>query len=205
MDEGNSRAKQGLDSALIYSESDSSAAVTGVSQIYLKKNTPQDNLQAGRTPGQLSWFSKHIFRMIELLVCGQLDTMIDEGAPPDLLLDLSHRGEMVKSISLNLGLPTVTSSLGAEKDIRLYHFKTSWRHWDFDLAGAGLVWARPRRATWCRSGPRLTSCPTSWGTWRTSPTSTLRPSSMMTPSVRSSLTTSSLAMNNDIFSFGETL
>ena len=49
MDEGNSRAKQGLDSALIYAESDSSAAVTGVSQIYLKKNMPQDNLQAGRT------------------------------------------------------------------------------------------------------------------------------------------------------------
>ena len=44
--------------------------------------------------------------------------MIEEGSPPDLVLDLTHRGDMVKSLSLNLGLPTVTSSLGAEKDIR---------------------------------------------------------------------------------------
>ena len=56
--------------------------------------------------------------MIELLVCGQLDTMIDGGSPPDLVLDLTYKGEMMKSISLNLGLPTVTSSLGAETDIR---------------------------------------------------------------------------------------
>ena len=55
---------------------------------------------------------------IELLVCTQLDTMIEEGSPPDLVLDLSYTGEMIKSISQNLGLPTVTSSLGAEKDIR---------------------------------------------------------------------------------------
>ena len=56
--------------------------------------------------------------MIKLLVCGQLDTMIDGGSAPDLVLDLTYKGEMMKSISLNLGLPTVTSSLGAETDIR---------------------------------------------------------------------------------------
>ena len=56
--------------------------------------------------------------MTELLVCGQLDTMIDGGSPPDLVLDLTYSSEMMKSISLNLGLPTVTSSLGAENDIR---------------------------------------------------------------------------------------
>ena len=41
--------------------------------------------------------------------------MIEEGSPPDLVLDLTHSGEMVKSLSLKLGLPTVTSSPG---DIR---------------------------------------------------------------------------------------
>ena len=48
--------------------------------------------------------------------------MIEEGSPPDLVLDLTYSGEMMKSVSLNLGLPTVTSSLGADKDIRLDPF-----------------------------------------------------------------------------------
>ena len=43
--------------------------------------------------------------------------MIEEGSPPDLVLDLTHRGDMVKSLSLNLGLPTVTSSTGEAEDI----------------------------------------------------------------------------------------
>ena len=44
--------------------------------------------------------------------------MIDEASPPDLVLDLTYSDEMMKSISLNLGLPTVTSSLGDENDIK---------------------------------------------------------------------------------------
>ena len=46
--------------------------------------------------------------------------MIDSGSPPDLVLDLStagHSSELVKSLSLNLGLPTVTSSTGEAEDI----------------------------------------------------------------------------------------
>ena len=46
--------------------------------------------------------------------------MIDSGSPPDLVLDLSTAGdssELVKSLSLNLGLPTVTSSTGEAEDI----------------------------------------------------------------------------------------
>ena len=46
--------------------------------------------------------------------------MIDSGSPPDLVLDLSTAGdssEMVKSLTLSLGLPTVTSSTGEAEDI----------------------------------------------------------------------------------------
>ena len=44
--------------------------------------------------------------------------MIDEASPPDLVLDLTYSDDMMKSISLNLGLPTLTSSLGDENDIK---------------------------------------------------------------------------------------
>ena len=54
-------------------------------------------------------------------VCGALDMMIDEGNPPDLILDLSLGGissEVIKSLSLTLGIPTVTSTMGEEGDIK---------------------------------------------------------------------------------------
>ena len=41
--------------------------------------------------------------------------MIDTGNPPDVVLDFTYGGvnsEALKSISLTLGLPTVTSSIG---------------------------------------------------------------------------------------------
>ena len=47
--------------------------------------------------------------------------MIDEGNPPDLILDLSLGGissEVIKSLSLTLGIPTVTSTMGEEGDIK---------------------------------------------------------------------------------------
>ena len=47
--------------------------------------------------------------------------MIDSGSPPDVVLDLSTAGdssEVVKSLSLKLGLPTVTSTMGLSGDIR---------------------------------------------------------------------------------------
>ena len=46
--------------------------------------------------------------------------MIDSGSPPDLVLDLSDAGdasEVAKSLSLSLGLPTVSSSMGETGDI----------------------------------------------------------------------------------------
>ena len=55
------------------------------------------------------------------LVCGTLDQMIEGGTPPDLVLDLTHGGitsEVIKSLSLTLGLPTVTSTMGEAGDIK---------------------------------------------------------------------------------------
>ena len=46
--------------------------------------------------------------------------MIDAGTPPDLVLDLTYGGiasEVAKSLSLTLGLPTVTSTIGEAGDI----------------------------------------------------------------------------------------
>jgi len=72
-------------------------------------------------------------------VCGKLDSMLDSGSPPDLVLDLTQAGissEVIKSLSLTLGLPTVSASMGEVGDIR------EWR----DLTDAQkqyLVQVRP--------------------------------------------------------------
>ena len=58
--------------------------------------------------------------MITLTVCGELDSMISSGSPPDLVLDFSLTGktsEVMKHLSRNLGLPTVTSAIGEEREI----------------------------------------------------------------------------------------
>ena len=49
MDEGNSQAKQGLDSALKYLDSESSAAINAKSEVYVEKDRQQKTLQDGRT------------------------------------------------------------------------------------------------------------------------------------------------------------
>ena len=46
--------------------------------------------------------------------------MIDAGTPPDLILDLSRGGdssEIIKSVAFNLGLPTVSSTMGDKNEI----------------------------------------------------------------------------------------
>ena len=58
--------------------------------------------------------------MITLPVCTELDSMISAGSPPDLVLDFSLIGrtsEVMKQISRDLGLPTVTSAIGEEREI----------------------------------------------------------------------------------------
>ena len=47
--------------------------------------------------------------------------MLDAGTPPDLVLDLTKPGissEIVKSLSLSLGLPTVAAAFGEEGENR---------------------------------------------------------------------------------------
>ena len=54
--------------------------------------------------------------------------MIDSGNPPDVVLDLSTAGdssEVVKSLSLTLGLPTVSSTMGEVDDINEWSALTS--------------------------------------------------------------------------------
>ena len=48
MDQGNSQAKQGLDSALKYLESESPAAVSGKSEVYVEKDGHPKMLEDGR-------------------------------------------------------------------------------------------------------------------------------------------------------------
>ena len=53
-------------------------------------------------------------------VCASIDSMIDGGTPPDLLIDLAYGGtnsEVTKSLSATLGIPTVSSTMGQEDDI----------------------------------------------------------------------------------------
>ena len=53
--------------------------------------------------------------------------MIDEGTPPDLVLDFTFGGrtsEVMKSLSLSLGLPTVTSTMGEEGKITRWNSLT---------------------------------------------------------------------------------
>ena len=56
-----------------------------------------------------------------MLVCSALDEMIEVDSPPDLVLDLTNGGlesEAVKSLTRDLGLPTLTTGMGGPGDIR---------------------------------------------------------------------------------------
>ena len=53
-------------------------------------------------------------------VCRLLDSMIEAGSPPDLVLDLTRGGDasqMMKIVSSSLSLPTITSGQGEEGDL----------------------------------------------------------------------------------------
>ena len=61
-----------------------------------------------------------VYFILFLSVCATLNSLIDSGNPPDLILDLTYGNNSgaIKSLSLRLGLPTVTSSIGQENDIK---------------------------------------------------------------------------------------
>ena len=88
--------------------------------------------------------------MTTLTVCGELDTMISAGSPPDLVLDFTLTGktsEAMKQISRSLGLPTVTSAIGEEKEI--------WSWADLSPAQQGYLVqvSRVEHSHWSRYWP----------------------------------------------------
>jgi len=99
LDEGNRVAQNGIEGALNYVERNNLATIGSKTFLTLAEEEP--------------------FQTVER-VCSKLDNLIDDGTPPDLILDLSYgdiTSEVVKSLSLTLGLPTVTSTMGEKEDI----------------------------------------------------------------------------------------
>ena len=50
-----------------------------------------------------------------------MDKMIDEGTPPDLIVDLTSRGsssDVIQSLTATLGIPTVTASSASEGELK---------------------------------------------------------------------------------------
>jgi len=100
MDAGNTVAEDAIGSAMTYLEKNKGAKVAKKSMIEVEGSEAYVTVEK---------------------VCGELDSMLDGGTPPDLVLDLTKIGissEVVKSLSLTLGLPTVSAALGEEGDIR---------------------------------------------------------------------------------------
>jgi len=100
VDSGNMVAEKSIEAAMTYFEKNNGAKVA-------KKSV-------------VSVDGKEAYVTVEK-VCAEIDAMLDAGTPPDLVLDLTKSGissEVVKSLSLTLGLPTVAGALGEEGDIR---------------------------------------------------------------------------------------
>ena len=114
MDEGNSVAENGVKGGVSYVEKNNVGTVTTKQFIKLEH---RKKFQASKKCILFPDFQIHL----EIsLVCAILDQMIDGGTPPDLVLDLTYGGvtsEVIKSLSLTLGLPTVTSTMGEAGDI----------------------------------------------------------------------------------------
>ena len=58
--------------------------------------------------------------MSQISVCGKLSAMSDASASPDLLIDSTLAGkssEIIKSLSLTLGIPTVSLTYGNPDDL----------------------------------------------------------------------------------------
>lgn len=108
-DEGNKVAKDSVETALQHVQKTASMGTT------LKTTEAIDSEQSD------------VYAAIEQ-VCGKLETMIDANTPPDLILDTSRAGvlsEVVKSLSLTLGIPTVSMSYGEDGDLREWRGLTS--------------------------------------------------------------------------------
>ena len=110
-------AKEATEAAVGYLEKKTGAKVGKLSMVEVEGSEPYRTVEKGFNYNN---HSNNISNFV-LVVCDKLDYMIDAGTPPDLVLDLTKPGissEIVKSLSLRLGLPTVAAAFGEEGDIR---------------------------------------------------------------------------------------
>ena len=116
MDATNTVAEEAVEAAVTSLEQSNNVLVTNTSVMKLE-GSAVEFVAVEKCNNQLCCIK--VTRLY--LVCNKLDAMLDNGSPPDLLLDLTMLGKaikVVKSLSLNLGLPTVSTALGEERGIR---------------------------------------------------------------------------------------
>ena len=110
VDEGDSVARSGVEGAVNYVTRNKLATVTAQTVVEVQEEEPSQTADKGDTCVVIITTPASQYTMP---VCAALDSMLDSGTPPSLVLDLTTGGvssEVVKSLSLTLGLPTVTSS-----------------------------------------------------------------------------------------------
>ena len=108
VDEGDSVARSGVEGAVNYVTRNKLATVTAQTVVEVQEEEPSQTADKGDVVMITTPASQYT-----MPVCAALDSMLDSGTPPSLVLDLTTGGvssEVVKSLSLTLGLPTVTSS-----------------------------------------------------------------------------------------------
>ena len=107
VDEGDSVARSGVEGAVNYVTRNQLSTVTATTLLEVQEEEPSNTADQG--DNNHPCVSQYTLPP----VCAALDSMLDAGSPPSLVLDLTTGGvssEVVKSLSLTLGLPTVTSS-----------------------------------------------------------------------------------------------
>jgi hypothetical protein len=58
---------------------------------------------------------------MRVIVCSVYDKSVDAGTPPHIVLDLTWSGlssEVMKALTRNLGLPTISGSYGGVGDLK---------------------------------------------------------------------------------------
>ena len=117
-DAGDMVAKESTEAAMVYLEKSNGAKVAEKSFVEVKGSDGYVTVEKGLN---LNMRIKRYYIGVLILVCGELDSLLDLGTPPDLVLDLTKNGissEAIKLLSLSLGLPTVSAAFGEEGDIR---------------------------------------------------------------------------------------
>ena len=119
MEDDNSLVQQASESAVKMLSKTGAATLGKTSLLEIVQEDISMSLKLGRKLW-LMGFCKHF-----LPVCDVVDKMIDDGTPPDLVVDLTSRGsstDVIQSLASNLGLPTIAATSAAEGELK--YFKT---------------------------------------------------------------------------------